>query len=149
MRLFAVTLLAAIAYSSTSSAQSPFPEIPVPTPQPYARTSAVNSNGSRHDDTNTRCVSTSSPRVWNQSSVRYVSKDAREADQADCSFYFENFVEVVPGISFPRKACFKAFVVSVGGISNIGKRGELWCNFEGKQYDVGPYRQTRRGKVRK
>jgi hypothetical protein len=99
----------------------------------YAETSRVNSNGERHDDHERRCDTAPQNLVWAQATVRENADQriVKEESRFSCYVDFHDYREVMPGVTEPKTACFNAYVVSVGGVVNIGKKGELWCRFLG------------------
>ena len=131
-----VVVLFLLFLSLAAKSDLPFPIQLVATPVPYAHTSKVNESGKRHDHEDVICQESPEGWVWDQASVRHVSEDKREYSVWQCTVSFSNQVEILPEITLPRTACFRAYVVSVGGIANFGKKGELWCHFEGRQYKV-------------
>lgn len=111
---------------------------------PQIRTAAVNSNGQRHDTERLDCLEASQGFVFEQVSFKTKIVHQDDADEATCTMSFSDYVEHIPGISEPRKACLRSFVKSVGGIFNVGKRGHLICGVHYKQRD---YSQTKSDSV--
>lgn len=99
------------------------------------RTSAVNSNGQRHDEESTECRDAPVGRFFKQSSFGTVLLNLKDASEHSCTLSFSKYDEIVPGITEPRAVCLRSWVVSVGGIFNVGKRGHLQCGMRGSVYD--------------
>lgn len=120
----------AIFLNCAASADDPFTHNAV-----QIRTSAVNSNGQRHDEESTECRDAPNGRFFKQSSFRTEVLNLKDASEHSCSLSFSKYDEVVPGITEPRSVCLRSWVVSVGGIFNVGKRGHLQCGMRGSVYD--------------
>lgn len=107
------------------------------TGQPYTftaaqiETSRVNSNGQRHDQTKVDCF-TSAGAPFQQNAFVASEISSSDADVKSCTLSFRDDVEYIPGIFEPKTVCLTSYVVSVGGLINIGKSGRLTCSMTGR-----------------
>lgn len=96
------------------------------------RTAAVNESGKRHDHTVTECIDAPAGRLFEQGSFATRVVHVDDADNHSCTLRFDKFLDFVPGIKEPTKACLVSYVKSVGGIINFGKRGHVTCAMDYK-----------------
>lgn len=125
-----------ISFSPLIYADLPFEEVPVVIRQFHAKTNAVTESGERADATDSECIDAGENMVWNQPKVMYVNGQVKNESSWSCNISFKGDTEVIPGITLPKTACFNASVVSIGGFTSMGKRGEVWCNYTGTQFKL-------------
>jgi len=104
-----------------------------------AKTKRVNSSGSGYSKSRTDCISAPTGRLFSQSSFKTKTKSKRNALIASCSLSFENYKEIVPGISQPGKACLETYVKVEGGLSNYGENAKHKCkmSYQLQMEDIG------------
>lgn len=111
------------------------------TAQPL-RTAAVNTNGQRHDASATECVTAPAGRLFEQVSIAPRVVHHHDDDEHQCTLSFSDYVDLVPGIQEPTKACLNSFVKSKGGLIGIGKRGHVTCAMDYRVHPNQPVWKT-------
>ncbi|RYG55391.1 MAG: hypothetical protein EON56_05700, partial [Alphaproteobacteria bacterium] len=103
-------------------------------------TSKVDLGGTRRNNYRTDCFDAPVGELIKQAYVKTRVLIDRDSSAATCVPNFDNYVELHPQIFEPRRVCLVSTVTSVGGVLNLGKRGELQCSLDYSTYEgvTGP-----------